>query len=119
VFLPLEHLIEGNAAVGGEKLDEEFILLGFFAFVLDSGSGTFVGPAGERAAEVGGENRVRDFVRQNAVENSLARALDVHRPLAGSAALEDEARGAAGAEVWRDVGFNRVFFFKQKTAYEM
>jgi hypothetical protein len=67
-----EHLVEGNAAVFvGQKADQQAVLLGFLAGVLDRGAGPFVGPARQRLAKVRGENRVRDFVRQHAVEQPL------------------------------------------------
>src|SRR6185369_4855292 len=108
VILHLEQIGEGNPAVGGEKLDEEFVLLALFAFVLDSGAGALVGPARQRAAEVRRENRVRNFVRQHAVKNALARALNVHGPLARCSALKDEAGSAARAETRSNIGFDRT-----------
>jgi hypothetical protein len=108
VFLHAEHVVEGNAAgrIGLEELDEEFVLLGFLAVVFDGGARAFVGPAGERAAKVRSKNRVCHFVGQDTVEDSFARALNLHRPLAGLVVVEDEARRSARAEAGGDVGPN-------------
>ena len=67
------------------------------AVVLDSGAGTFVGPAGKRAAEMRGEDRVRDLVRQHTGEEPVERPLDVHFLAENAAAVEGERGRSAGA----------------------
>ena len=89
-------------------LDQQPMLPGPFHRMLHRGAGTLIGPAGQRAAEVAGKNRVRDFVRQHGVEDALLAALDRHRPVEHLAAVEHEARRAAGAEVLGDLRRDRA-----------
>ena len=108
IFLHRKHLAERNAAAGLQELDQHPLLLGDFAAMLDRRAGAFVGPAGQRLAEIRRENRVRHFVRQHRIEHPLARALNLHLPVEHFAAIEHEARRAAGAQVRRNLGVDRA-----------
>ena len=62
------------------KLREPLLLFGLFGVVLDGRAGPFVGPPRQRTAEMRGENRVRDLVRQHRIEDPLLRSLHGHPP---------------------------------------
>jgi hypothetical protein len=89
-------------------LDEEAVLPGPLHRMLDGRAGPFVGPARQRAAEVAGEDRVGDLVGEHRVEDPLLAPLDRHRPAKHLAGVEDEARGATGAELRGNLGLDRT-----------
>ena len=92
-----EHLTEGDAPAGAEELVEHLAVFVPFAGMFDAGGAPLVGPAGQRLAEVAGENHMGDLVRQDGIEDPLGRALDRHVPIEHFAAVEDEGGSAAGA----------------------
>ena len=90
------------------ELDQELLLLGALAGVLDRRTSALVGPTRYGLPKVRGKNGVRDFVRQHGIENSLSGSLNRHRPTKGTAAIEHETRRSAGAQLRSVLDFDRT-----------
>ena len=77
--------LNGIPRSGGEVADQHLVVFGPFRLVLDRRAGPFVRPAGQRLAKVGGEDGVRDLMRQHAVENPLGLAESTSASQTGAA----------------------------------
>jgi hypothetical protein len=75
VFRHRKHVVEGDAAIRGQELQQQSVLLTRFDSMFNRGARSFVCPAWQRASKVGSEDGVRDFVWQDAIQNSLCRTL--------------------------------------------
>jgi hypothetical protein len=80
-----------------QNLSYRLIVYGAFVIVFGEYGTTFVGPARHRRAEVIGQHRMRDFVRQHAGEQPIRRALNVHVDGHNAAAIESKFGRAAGS----------------------
>ena len=96
-----KHATEGDSPPATEKLLQHAIVFRPLANILDAGGGALIGPSRQRAAEAGGHYHMRDFVRQNRVEQTAVRALDLHSPAVDLPAVEHECGRSTGAQIFR------------------
>ena len=73
--------------------------MSMFVLMFDSRAGTLVGPSRQRLSEMRGENGMRNFVRQNGVEDPLTRPLNLHFPTEWLTAAEHEAGSSTRTKV--------------------
>ena len=98
LFRP-EDVHAGNLLAAIEDLSGEPIVAIAFDVVLGEDGAPFVGPARHRLLEVVCEDRMGDLVRQDAGDEPIEGAFDLHLHGEDASAVEDERGGAAGALV--------------------
>ena len=99
IFGEPDHRVERDAAVLLQKTDQHRPVVVPLDIGFDARGRPLVDPAGYGAAEVGRENGVRDFVRNDRVENPLFGSLNRHLPAGDRVVDEGEGGFAAGAHV--------------------
>src|SRR4051794_10897523 len=77
-------------------------MVGPLALMLDGRASALVSPAWQWSAEVGRENRVRDFVRQHRINGPRFGPLNSHLPAADFATVKRKAGITTGAEIIPD-----------------
>ena len=108
VFGETDHRIERDPAVFEEKTNQHVPVVVPFDIGFDARCRPLIDPAGDRTAEIGREDRMRDFMRDDRVENPLFGPLNRHLPAGDIPADESERRFASGAHIGPRLDLDRT-----------